>query len=195
LPTGLPTISAVSAGPVSASGATLQPTVNPNGSATPARFQYSTDPAFTPTVAINGNNAIKEVLPNNTIRTLRSGFRQPAGVAVDPAGDAFVADTFNDRAVELSPPTVAATPSPLSGKTAAAVSAALTGLSPATTYYRALASSPAGFVADRKSPAFDDLGLIADEALPASGLGLPLGASDAALSRQIALLDSSPGSL
>jgi hypothetical protein len=99
------------------------------------------------------NNAVKEVLPNGTIKTLGSGFRNPTGVAVDAAGDVFVADYGNNRVVELSPPTVAARPSPLNGTTATAVSAALTGLSPGTTYYyRAVAASAAGTVADGRNP-------------------------------------------
>jgi hypothetical protein len=128
-PSNTPVISAVSAGPVSPTGATLQATVNPNGTATSARFQYSTDPSFTPTVAT----------------TLASGFNKPLGVAVDGAGDVFVADTFNNQVVELSPPAVAASPAPLTGKTATAVTGTLTGLRPSTTYYyRAVAASADG---------------------------------------------------
>ena len=44
-------------------------------------------------VADTGNNAVKEVLPNGTIKTIGSGFNGPTGVAVDAAGDVFVADT------------------------------------------------------------------------------------------------------
>ena len=40
--------------------------------------------------------------------TLGSGFSLPAGVAVDAAGDVFVADV--NPVVKLSPPTVAARP-------------------------------------------------------------------------------------
>jgi hypothetical protein len=111
-----PTVLTGAAGPVSASGAKVLATINPNGSATSARFQYSTDPSFTPTVATTlasgfrsptgvavdragdvfvadtGNDAVKEVLPNGTIKPIDSGFRFPRGVAVDGAGDIFVAD-------------------------------------------------------------------------------------------------------
>ena len=73
-------------------------------------------------VADADNSAVKEILPNGTIKTIGSGFNEPYGVAVDAAGDVFVADTDNERVVELSPPTVAATPSPLTGTTATAVS-------------------------------------------------------------------------
>src|SRR6516165_60997 len=48
----------------SGTGATLNGTVNPQGSTTTALFQYSTDPAFTPTVA----------------STIGSGFNSPYGV-------------------------------------------------------------------------------------------------------------------
>ena len=69
-------------------------------------------------------------------------------MAVDAAGDVFVADSSNNRVVELSPTTVAATPSPLTGSQATAVSASLTGLAPGTPYYfRAVASGPGGTVA------------------------------------------------
>ena len=106
-------------------------------------------------VADTYNNAVKEVLPNGTIQTIGSGFNHPWGVAVDAAGDVFVADSGNNRIVELSPPTVFATPSPLTGSTATAVSATLTGLTPGTTYYyRAVASSAGGTVADSSVHSF-----------------------------------------
>jgi hypothetical protein len=104
-------------------------------------------------VADYSNHAVKEVLPNGSIKTLGSGFSFPNGVAVDGTGDVFVADSRSNRVVELSPPTVAARPAPLSGSTATAVTGTLTGLKPGTTYYyRAVASSPAGAVADLKNP-------------------------------------------
>src|SRR5262249_37771054 len=60
----------------------------------------------------------------------------------------FVAASNTSWVVELSPPTVAATPSPLDGTTPTAVSASLTGLAPGTAYYyRAVASGPGGTVA------------------------------------------------
>jgi hypothetical protein len=99
-------------------------------------------------VADENNNAIKEVLPNGTIKTLGAGLKQPIGVAVDAAGDIFVADTGNSRVVELSPLTVPAAPSPLTGSATQAVSATATGLAPGTTYYfRAVAASDSGTVA------------------------------------------------
>ena len=65
----------------------------------------------------------KEVLPGGTIITIGSGFSDPVGVAVDAAGDVFVADTEQQpsrRAVapRRSPPR----PSPLTGSTATSIS-------------------------------------------------------------------------
>src|SRR5262249_19162895 len=104
---------------VTATGATLHGTVNPEGPTASALFQYSTDPTFTPTlastigsgffqptgvavdaagdvfVADKGNSAVKEVLANGTIKTIGSGFNDPAAVAVDAAGDVFVVDEAN----------------------------------------------------------------------------------------------------
>ena len=82
-----------------------------------------------------------------------SGFNQPFGVAVDAADDVFVADYNNHRVVELSSPTVDATPSRLLGSTKVAVAAAVTGLKPGTTYYdRVVADTDQGTVVDVKSP-------------------------------------------
>ena len=47
-------------------------------------------------VVDRGNDAVKEVLPNGTIKTIGSWFNQPYGVAVDAAGDVFVGDTNNN---------------------------------------------------------------------------------------------------
>ena len=71
--------------PVTATQATLNGTVNPEGSPATALFQYSTDPTFTPTVAT----------------TIGSGFNSPGGVAVDAAGDVFVADWGNNAGAAL----------------------------------------------------------------------------------------------
>jgi hypothetical protein len=109
-------------------------------------FGVAVDAAGDVFVADSGHNAVKEVLPNGTIKTIGSGFYDPIGVAVDAAGDVFV-DSGN-RVVELSPPTVAATPPTLTGSQDTAVSANLTGLSPDTVYYyRAVATGPGGTVA------------------------------------------------
>jgi trehalose utilization protein len=122
-----PTVMSETAAPVTATGATLNASVNPNGQSTTVGFQYSNDPTFTPTVettigagfsypsgvAVNGagdvfvadqdNHAVKEVLPDGTIQTIGSGFDQPFGVAVDAAGDVFVADLGNTAVKEVLP--------------------------------------------------------------------------------------------
>src|SRR5262249_15519629 len=108
----------------SASGATLQATINPNGLSTSARFQYSTDPSFTPTVVttiypgfsaagvavdavgdlfLTTAGALKEVLPNGTIKTSASGFNGPGGVAVDADGDVFVTESGTGAVKEVLP--------------------------------------------------------------------------------------------
>jgi hypothetical protein len=98
--------------------------------------------------------AVYEILPDGTTHTLASALLLPDAVAVDAAGDVFVANYDDSDVVKLQgPPVVAATPTPLTGTTATAVSAALTGLSPGTTYYyRAVASSAAGLVGDGHNP-------------------------------------------
>ncbi|HEX8746181.1 MAG TPA: NHL repeat-containing protein [Pyrinomonadaceae bacterium] len=62
-------------------------------------------------VADTGNNAIRKITPDGTVTTLAGGgeagyrdgagrdarFNAPIGVAVDPAGNVYVADTYNDR--------------------------------------------------------------------------------------------------
>ncbi len=111
-----PTVATGAASSVTATGATLNATVNPNGSTATALFQYSTSPPSRPPspppsargsanpvgvavdaagdvfVADIGTNAVYEVLPSGTIKTIGSGFSGPRGVAVDAAGDVFVAD-------------------------------------------------------------------------------------------------------
>jgi hypothetical protein len=68
-------------------------------------------------------------------------------VAVDAAGDVFIADSGDKQVVELVSNTTAALPSPQTGTTATIVSDALTNLLPGTTYYdRVVASGPGGMV-------------------------------------------------
>jgi hypothetical protein len=122
-----PTVATGAAGSVTATGATLNATVNPNGSTTTALFQYSTSPSFTPTVqttiasefsdlsglavdaagdvfvAEGPLNAVYEVHPDGTISTVGSGFNLPLGVAVDAAGDVFVEDAGDNAVKEVLP--------------------------------------------------------------------------------------------
>jgi hypothetical protein len=122
-----PAVATGAATSVTTTGATLSATVNPNGSTTTARFQYSTDPTFTPTVqtqvgsgflnpqavaidalgdvfvADSNANAVKEVLPDGTIRTIGSGFVNPVSVAVDAVGDVFVGQLNSGSLVKVRP--------------------------------------------------------------------------------------------
>ena len=94
----LPAVAAGTASPVSATGAVVSASVNTQGSNDRVYFQYSTDPSFPPTVATSlgsgfqmrcttavdalgdvfvadfYNNAVKEILPDGTIKTIGSGF-------------------------------------------------------------------------------------------------------------------------
>ena len=123
----LPVVTTAAATSVSATAATLNGSVNPAGSIATVRFQYSSNPAFTPTaettigsgfsspvgVAVDAaanvfvsdetNNTVEEFLPNGTIKNIGSGFRGPFGVAVDAAGNVFVADAGNLAVKEVLP--------------------------------------------------------------------------------------------
>jgi hypothetical protein len=126
--TTLPNVTPGPASSLTATGATLSASVNPDGQSTTVGFQYSTDPAFTPTVQANVgsgfstpygvavdaagdvfvadtfNNAVKEYSPAGTfLGSVGSGFNRPYGVAVDGAGDVFVADTYNSTVKEVLP--------------------------------------------------------------------------------------------
>ena len=122
-----PLVVAGSAAPVSATGATLNASVQMPAYFGSSYFQYSTNPTFTPTVQANlgsgfnfpgavavdgagdvfvadtGNNAVKEILPGGTIKTIGSGFNTPEGVAVDRFGDVLVADTGNNAVKVVFP--------------------------------------------------------------------------------------------
>ncbi|HVX61139.1 MAG TPA: DUF4214 domain-containing protein [Pirellulales bacterium] len=118
-----PVVSTAAATSISATEATLNGSVNPEGSTATVRFQYSSDPTFAPTVetvvgsgfvsptgvavdaagdvfvADESNNTVKEVLTDGTIKNIGSGFIGPADVAVDAAGDVFVADSTGVKEV------------------------------------------------------------------------------------------------
>jgi sugar lactone lactonase YvrE len=145
----LPTVTTNAATSISTSGVTLNASVNPQGSSTVARFQYSTDPSFPVTVpkiigsgfegpnsvavdaagdvfvADTGNSAVMEVLPNGSMKPKGSGFSGPLGVAVDATGDVFVADTGNSAVTEvLSNGTIKNISSQFNGPIGVAVDAA-----------------------------------------------------------------------
>ena len=100
-------------------------------------------------VADTGNDTIRMIMSGSMVMTLagtagQSGsvdgtgsaarFSGPEGVAVDSAGNVYVADTGNDTIRKLSTPSVPAQ-SGLTGTSLVPVNAALTGLQPSTTYY------------------------------------------------------------
>ena len=111
-------------------------------------------------VGDTGNDTIRTITTAGVVTTLAgtagttgsangtgaaASFDDPTGVAFDPTTDTlFVGDITNDTIRSLSPPTATAQAG-LTGTTAQAVNAALTGLLPATTYYfRAVATSAGG---------------------------------------------------
>ena len=130
---GAPTVATGAASSILAGQATLNATVNPNGSSTTALFQYSTSPTFTPTVQTNiaanfgdlpyfdapagvavdaagniyvadqGDNQVDQISPSGTFSVIGSGFNQPSGVAVDAYGDVFVADRGSSTVKEVLP--------------------------------------------------------------------------------------------
>jgi sugar lactone lactonase YvrE len=85
--TTLPTATTTPASSITTTSATLNALVNPNdGARTSVQFQYSTDPTFAPTVET----------------TIPIRFHDPNGVAVDAAGNVFVADTATDLVWKVS---------------------------------------------------------------------------------------------
>ncbi len=105
------------------------------------------------------NDAIRKITPSGVVTTLAgppgqagsadgtgaaAELSDPNGVAVDGAGNVYVADSSNDTVLKLSIPTVLAQ-SGVTGNSPMAVSAALSGLAPGTTYYyRVVATSVGG---------------------------------------------------
>jgi hypothetical protein len=109
-------------------------------------------------VADYGNHLIREITPGGVVITLAgtvgetggadgtgpaARFNRPTGVAVDGAGNVFVADTENDTIRKLSIPSVSAR-SGLTGTNPLALTAAVTDLLPDTICYERVVATSAG---------------------------------------------------
>jgi hypothetical protein len=85
---GTPAATTLAATAITNTSATLNGSVNPNGASTDALFQYSTNPTISAVV---------------TTLTGNGQFNNPQGVAVDSAGNVYVADNFNDTIDKITP--------------------------------------------------------------------------------------------
>jgi hypothetical protein len=109
-------------------------------------------------VADYGNHLIREITPAGVVTTLAgtvgetggadgtgpaARFNRPTGVAVDGAGNVFVADTENDTIRKLSIPSVSAQ-SGLTGTNPVALTSAVTDLAPDTICYGRVVATNAG---------------------------------------------------
>ena len=103
-----PTATTLAATAITSIGATLNGSVNPNGSSTDTYFQYSTDPSLSANVVTTLAG-----LAGQTGSAEGSGsaarFKDPEGVAVDGAGNVYVADAGNDTIRKITPAGVVTT--------------------------------------------------------------------------------------
>ena len=98
----LPTATTQAATNFRSTGATLNGTVNPNSTSTDASFQYSTDPTLAPNV-VRTLAGTPKVVGNFDATGSRAQFRGPSGVAVDDAGNVYVADEQNNTIRKITP--------------------------------------------------------------------------------------------
>ena len=166
-----PDVTTLAATNVTGSGATLNASINPQGSRTDTFIQYSTDPSFPlnivttlagsagqtgstdgtgsaalfsdpDSVAVDGegnvyvadssNSTIREITPDGVVTTLAGSpgqtgsndgtgsaalFNNPNGVAVDAAGNVYVADSGNDTIRMITPAGVVTTLAGSAGQT------------------------------------------------------------------------------
>ncbi len=135
-----PTATTLAATAITSMGATLNGSVNPNGSSTDTYFQYSTDPSLSANVVTTLAG-----LAGQTGSAEGSGsaarFKDPEGVAVDGAGNVYVADAGNDTIRKITPAGVVTT---LAGSPGQAGSA------DGTTGSAARFDSPEGVAVDSK---------------------------------------------
>ena len=93
---------------VTSTAATLNGSVNPNGSSTGTLFQYSTDPTLPVNVGTTLAGTAGQIgSADGTGSAAR--FNSAYGVAVDSAGNVYVADTGNDTIRKITPAGVVTT--------------------------------------------------------------------------------------
>ncbi len=95
-----PVVTTLAADAVTFTGGTLHGAVNANGVRVDALFQYSTDPTLGLTVSTLAGSGVAG-FTNGSGR--QASFKNPLGVAVDGAGNAYVADTDNHRIRKIAP--------------------------------------------------------------------------------------------
>src|SRR5262249_7594853 len=95
-----PVATTAAASGLTSTGATLNGSVNPNGSSTNSFFQYSTDPSVAGTLV----STVAGTAPGSTDGTgAAARFNFPRSAAVDRAGNVYVADTSNDTIRKITP--------------------------------------------------------------------------------------------
>ena len=93
---------------VASTAATLNGSVNPNGSSTDTFFQYSTDPSLPANVVTTLAGTAGQIGSADGTGSAAQ-FYGPYGVAVDSAGNIYVADTNNDTIRKITPAGVVTT--------------------------------------------------------------------------------------
>jgi hypothetical protein len=120
VPSVPPTATTQPATAVMGTGATLNATVNPNSSTTAALFQYATDPGLATAniVTTLAGSAGQTGSADGTGAAAR--FRTPPSVAVDGAGNVYVADINNSTVRKITPGGVVTTLAGVAGQVGSA---------------------------------------------------------------------------